>query len=304
MTTAGTPIRRGRRIVAVVLVAVLAWAAAACSPEGRRSLAPDSPVGRAFRPPALVNPEVVRVPDNARRLRLRADRDYIVRLPDTRPVSLPDGLRVDGGHNVVIIGGAVDVGDGVTREDGSIQRRAALFSGQTGTLHVEGVRFLSPADAPLTEGIDLDEREGATVVFQNVVVERVVGDRRSNHADGIQTWAGPRRLLVDGLTIETTYQGLFLLPNQHYDGPPPVLVDLRHVYVRGAAGCGYLLWKDDAPWRIELRNVYVEPCRRIAGGRDGVVWPKGDDAWAGVRIGRPPQPYATTAGAGYRPPVP
>jgi len=232
-------------------------------------------------PPALNSPVVMAYPEGSTSLKLDSARDYVLKLPVGRALNNNHGLNISGGHNVVIIGGSVNVGAGVATTSG-LARRGAYFKNQTGTLFLEGVRFLSPSTAPLTEGIDLSESTGGSVIIQNVVIERAVGTRTTNHADGIQTWAGPNRLLIDRLSVYTTYQGMFLLPNQHFSGPAPQLWDFRHVYIYGEATAGYLLWKSSQNYPWHISNTYL--VHTGGKGTSQVMWPSGDPLWASVNL--------------------
>jgi len=226
-------------------------------------------------------------------LQLDPRRDYVLRLPRNGPLEITSALEISGGHNVVMIGGTIDV----LRPVGVMQ-----LTDQTGTVHIEGVRFTG---LHLTQGIDLSEARGAVVELEHVYFATVHGSFHTNHAELIQSWAGPRRLLIDGLTGSTTYQGLFLLPNQHYNGPAPQLFDLRNVYIDASRGA-YALWLQNAP-RVPLRldGVYVKPNP----GRpqpDWWLWPKpssGVGTWNGVHAVRatPPgvQEITGPAGVGY-----
>jgi hypothetical protein len=219
------------------------------------------------------NATVVDLNPSSTSIRLDPQRDYVLRLPKGRPLRVPSALEISGGHNVVMVGGTIDV----TRPSGVMQ-----LTDQTGTVHIEGVRFTGKH---LTQGIDLSEARGATVEFEHVYFSTVYGSFTTNHAELIQSWAGPRRLLIDGLTGSTTYQGLFLLPNQHYNGPAPELFDLRNVYIDASRGA-YALWLQTSP-RVPLRlsNVSVTPNPKRP-QRDWWLWPKpssGDGAWSGVR---------------------
>ena len=51
--------------------------------------------------------------------------------------------------------------------------------------------------------------------LRDVLFDQVIGSYSTNHAECIQTWSGPDRFLIDALTCNTTYQGLFLQPNQY-----------------------------------------------------------------------------------------
>jgi hypothetical protein len=176
------------------------------------------------------------------------------------------------------------------------------LKGQTGTVFVEGVSFYSSSAGSLTEGIDMDQRRGATVVLQNIRLGQLTGSRAGNHADGVQTWAGPRRLLIDGLSMKTQYQGMFLLPNQRFkNGPAPDLFDLRNISIVGDPGCGYLLWRDSRSFPFRVTGVYVRPGSRRLTARSRFLWdPLG--TFAGVRAVADVPQVAVTSGPSYRTP--
>ncbi len=249
----------------------------------------------AWPAPPLHDPQTVQLTERNTNLRLDPRRDYLLRLPHGRALQAPHGLTIWGGHNVVLVGGTVNVPD---------RSGAALLEGQTGTIHIEGVRFTGPQ---LMEGFDLSEASGATVQLENIYLATVHGSYTTNHADLIQTWAGPRRLLVDGLVGSTEYQGFFLLPNQHDSGPPPELFDLRHVYINAAHGA-YVLWRQTNPsFPLHLQDVVVTP-ERQRNSPDWWFWPKpstGDRSWAAVRVeGAQPDSVGAvrSAGLSYRTP--
>jgi hypothetical protein len=201
---------------------------------------------------------------------LNLHRDYVLKLPRGRPLIAPQGLSIWGGHNVVLVGGTIFVPD---------RSGAAQLQAQTGTIHIEGVRFSGPK---LMEGIDLNEPRGATVELENLYIDTVHGSYTTNHADLIQSWAGPRRLLVDGLMGSTQYQGFFLLPNQLDKGPAPQLFDLRNVYINDRQGA-YALWLQTKP-RVPLHTagVFVTP-NPARTWRGWWLWPKpGDATWSQV----------------------
>jgi hypothetical protein len=260
-----------------VLVAGFAGLLFACG--GRASaVAPGSEGGHGVTWPApkLRDPITLAVRSGHTNLRLNPRRDYVLRLP-SRPLVAPGGLRISGGHHVVLVGGLIHV----TGRAGGM-----LLQGQTGTIHIEGVRLTGRA---MVEGIDLSEGAGAVVQLQNIWIDEVHGSQATNHADLIQTWAGPRRLRIDGFVGKTGYQGFFLLPNQHFRGPPPERFDLRNVFINAASG-GYALWRQTKPgFPLSTRNVWVMPNARRS-GRNLWLWPKpssGDRSWKDVRAGRP-----------------
>jgi hypothetical protein len=242
--------------------------------------------------PALHDPQVIELTPGHTKLVLNLHRDYVLKLPRGRALTAPQGLSIWGGHNVVLVGGTVHVPD---------KSGAAQFQAQTGTIHIEGVRFSGPK---LMEGIDLNEPRGATVELENIYIDTVHGSYTTNHADLIQSWAGPRRLLVDGLMGSTQYQGFFLLPNQLDKGPAPQLFDLRNVYINDSGGA-YALWLQTKP-RVPLRTsgVYVTPNAKRT-WRGWWLWPKpGDATWNQVQAaGASPtaiQARIARAGVNYR----
>lgn len=270
-----------KRIVPVLLAALCSLAAGAGSHAAG--------TGSAWDQPALVNPVVIPISDANRNLVLDQTRDYVLSCgPGSTRLSAK--LSVWGGHNVVF----EHCGLSVTHD------WVAYFHNQTGTLWVHDVHF---GGARLTGGIQLQE-PGATVVMRDVLFDKVYGTRATNHAELVQTWAGPKRLMIDGLSGADTYQGLFLLPNQWSFGPAPTVFDLRHIDIDNSQG-GYALWLGDVAGRIHtwhVQDTYVlpNPTKRWRGWW---LWPQpraSSDIWAGVVAGRPPGGHyvrATSNGA-------
>jgi hypothetical protein len=208
----------------------------------------------SFAPPALDDPETIRVTDEENDYTLEDGRDYEIVLPD-EPLRLRDGLRLNGGRNVVLIGGRIEA-----------EERGLYLRDQTGTVHVEG---LSIGGEGLKEGINLAQTLGATVQLQNISVDMVTGSYEGWHADLLQTWAGPRVLLVDGFSGTTGYQGFFLTPFKFHNEIPQ-LWDLRRVIIRGDTDAAYLLWTEkEAPW-VTTSDVAVHPAERKE--RSDVIW--------------------------------
>jgi hypothetical protein len=232
---------------------------------------------------------VLSFPEGAKSVVLDLTKDYVLVLPSTRPLVNTHGLTISGGRNIVIIGGTVDVREGV----GTVRRGMYLKDvTPNGTTYIEGVRFTSSTVGSLTEGIDL-AAAGAKVVLQNITFDgSMQGSQATNHADIIQAWAGPRVLQVDGLSATTQYQGLFLLPNQHNTAP---VADwsLNRMSLSGAR-VGYLLWRDNGSYAIRTSDVYLSGSQIANGG----LWPS-PGAWPGVTFGAAPEAYGASAGFGY-----
>jgi hypothetical protein len=279
----------------VVLGGLLGGGGVAC--------AAGSAAGRlAWAPPKLAHPLTVHVGAPGV-LRLDPARDYRIVLPAHRPVTGPGGLTVSGGHDVVLVGGEIDIPRLAPSASGDA-RRGLYLENQTGTVHVEGLEI---SGADLSEGIDLSEPLGAVVELENVRVERLRAHDEvgwtDNHPDVVQTWSGPAVLRIDGLTGITDYQGLFLAPNQFAPEIPMRELDLRRVNLISTHRCTcVLLWNSSPFPQVSSDSVWVEPTR----GRSlaGVLWPA-RSAWPGVQLGLPAggsfvPPGA--AGLGYRSP--
>jgi hypothetical protein len=257
------------------LRAISALCALAGMGAGPPVAAPGTP--SAWNLPALRSPTTIGLGPRSYNLKLDRSRDYILRCPPGR-VKLPWTLSVWGGHDVVLQ-------DCNLRVD---HNWVASFKDQSGTLWVHDVHF---GGHRLTGGIQLQE-PAATVVLRDVLFDTVHGNYHTNHAELVQSWAGPRRLLIDGLTGATTYQGLFLLPNQLDRRAAPRVFDLRHIDIDDSRGA-YALWLGDlvgpiATWNVSDVYVTPNPRRRWPGWW---LWPRsrgGRSPWSPVRPGAPP----------------
>lgn len=288
----------GRRTLLVTLAvlllvgAVLASVLLSRDGEGAAPAPPaeetqDSPVAEGSRltwaPPELESPTTVNVTSEDNSLRLDDDRDYNIVLPEGG-LQADGGLVIKGGNDVVLIGGRIEA-----------EERALYLIDQTGTLHIEG---LSIGGDGLLEGINLDQRKGATVQLQNIHVDMVTGEEDANHADLIQAWAGPTRLRIDGFTGNTGYQGFFLLPYQFGDVEIEEW-DFRRVTLTGNEDAAYLLWtEDDAPW-LSVQDVVVVPATDK--DRDKVLEGDLDDVTVG-ESGTTVEPPAGEPGDDYESP--
>jgi hypothetical protein len=212
--------------------------------------APSVPAGpSAWGEPALVDPTVVTLSDSNRSLKLNQSQDYIVQCPPGQ-FDVSDKITIWGGHNVVF----EDCDEYVTNPSGDW---AGYLEDQTGTLWVHDVHF---GGVHLTGGVQVQE-PGATVVMRDVLFDTVYGSYTTNHAECIQTWSGPARFLIDGLECPTTYQGLYLLPNQWDSTTTETTWDFRNVQIDGDGA--YDLWlgnvqpsQEGSLPLLNLQNVY------------------------------------------------
>jgi hypothetical protein len=214
----------------------------------------------AWSPPALNSPITVEVTEANAQLHLDSTRDYLIRLPAGRPLSVEGGLWLIGGHNVVVQGGEISV----PWNDGGPDRKYGVFAkNQTGTLHLEGLLLHGPG---LAVGIALDQGAGATVQVQNTRVEVTHPLTDAVHPDVMQTWRGPYILRIDRLTGITTSGGLKFQPHE-YDVQRLGTWDLQNINLSGGQ---YILWKNDWSlqtgghvgfWKERRQNFWVRPDR-------------------------------------------
>ena len=291
--------RRGASLAAALAVALVAAGAlgstASAQPAAGAQAVLSTAVARpplTWAPPTLSSPTTVAVSASNRNLSLDVARDYIIDMP-SGALTGAGGLSIQGGRNVVLIGGEINIPTGTPVGHAA---RGIYLKGQTGTVHVEGLLI---SGGGLTEGFNLDQRLGAVVQIQNVRVETVNGSYSGDHADVIQTWAGPRKLLIDGLSGSSTYQGMFLLPQQFGTQAQPEVFDFRRVNLRGSSTSGYMFWRDSNAWPLRVSDVWVAP--KTPTVRDSFLWPKGTGAgtaaWPSVKVGTPPAGDFVAAGA-------
>lgn len=229
--------------------------------------------------PVLVNPVTQTINPTWTSMTLDVTRDYVIKVKPGAVLSKP--VTLVGGRNVVIesqvLRYAAPVG---AAADWKV--RGLLLKGATGTTWVRDLQIRGP----LAEGIDLDQRAPrSTVVLRDIAIDKVSGSYAGNHADLLQTWAGPDRLVVDGLTGSSDYQGMFLRPTDAWaDGPMPSFFSLRNISMDLSTGY-YALWSDGyGAFPIAVRNVSVRP-NPARPGRDAWLWPKpstGDTTWQAV----------------------
>ena len=227
--------------------------------------------------PVLTSPTTVTMSSGTSYVSLDPSRDYVLKLK-AGTVFRKD-LTVVGGRNVVFEDAVMTYARPVDAP-ADWRARGLFLKDQTGVAWLRNIAIRGP----LEEGIDLSQRFGASVVLQQVAVDLVVGSEAGHHADVLQTWAGPGRLVVDGLTGSSTFQGIFLQPDDTWDGPPPEFVVLRNVSLDTSRGV-YALFNDSyGRWPVVTSNVSVRynPARP---SRDQWLWPKpstGDTSWSGV----------------------
>lgn len=149
-------------------------------------------------PPALKNPITIEITNRSEPVLsfctswdgpygcVSDEQDYVLRLPDE---PLTYGLTVNGGRNIVIIGGEIVIP--WQGENPDIPSRTMLkLKASTGIVHIEGL--LGRGD-DISEGIQIAAPD-AIVQIQNVRIEGIHArdqvEFTDNHPDIIQTWGG------------------------------------------------------------------------------------------------------------------
>src|SRR5437588_423980 len=198
----------GRRTLVVLggLIVTLAFAQAATPPA--TSTAASSLL--SWRPPTLTNPITValcncNIQNGVIVVNLAVGQDYVL----TDSVVLTDPVLIQGGHNIVWIGGEVQP---VGPATGIKLIRNAGYGG--GTIHLEGI-YIHGADGQLTDGIGGGEWASiyapsgtladATLQVENVRVGPLGGDSSVYHQDCIQHFGGWADLRVDHFTCQTPF---------------------------------------------------------------------------------------------------
>jgi hypothetical protein len=232
-------------------------------------------------PPALENARKIWLSKGFDQIRLDPGRDYVLRLPRGRKLG---GTFVEGGRNVVLIGGHITLPRGTARDE---ERRALYFKGQTGTVHVEGV-LIDGSGGGEGDAIALNA-PAAAVQIQNVRVTGLRGSEQGTHGDVVQPWGGVRELRIDRVSGSSRFQGLQLpaslgpIGSAHvrYTDLRALAPSARAAYVAGAGG-GHMLWLTPAgtctSYPVALEQVWVaaRPGRTLR-----------DSVWPGVADGSP-----------------
>jgi hypothetical protein len=233
---------------------------------------------------------------NRYELTLNDSTDYVVKLPST----VRGPLVVNGGRNIVIIGGHIR-GYNVASSVADAQQRLLMFTDGANAVngrivHVEGVLLESPNMTPTRDvgeydGIDMDA-DNAVFQIENIRLPVIWGSDlsetgyegfASNHADLIQAWGGAAGVRIDKFTGSSWYQGFQIDPDLGPVGPVTIKrVNLVHAgrfpgtgLDGGGAGGGYLLWlqKTGFPASTAIEDLYLKSA--IPGQSfNKMIWPE------------------------------
>jgi hypothetical protein len=223
-------------------------------------------------------------------LRLDSSKDWIVKLPT---VPLVGGIDINGGHNVIIIGGEIDLPTPCTTDNSPCHGiNISMDSSANGEVYIEGVYIKNPDPTHSRytgDGIDVNTTAMANLTIQNVRIEGIDGCNSGAypdaHADVFQPYKATNAVIqVDHLTGTTDYQGMQIPADLSW----PKRGDYRNVNINvlsnthpGCAGSGarYAWWLTaDNPacgaYPMNLLNDYaLEPNRSLL---TNAVWPDSD----------------------------
>lgn len=274
-------------------------------------------------PPPLVDPLVITLGTGATHVSMSTRRDYIVKFPATKKAG---ATWLDGGHNVVVIGGAATIPEETPEGSANDWQRTGIYiSNTTGTVHIEGVEIDGSGGSDF-DGVAINA-PAATVQLQNMRIVGVRGRYDGWHADVVQTWGGVRALRIDRLTGSSNYQGLTIPIDLGPIGSADISrVDLTDTEAPTVKG-GHLVWLTTGAYScqsypVALSDVYVKPradrpldravwpstasnlpCDPYVDAM-GVSWPELGDVTGTVALGPPPSGSYVPAGAaglGYVP---
>lgn len=140
------------------------------------------------------------------RRNLSAGVDYVVHMPN-EPITVEGGVLLNGGRNVVVIGGEInDTHVQISQPaSGNTWKQIGLYiPNSTGTVHLEGLYIHGVGSG---DGIGLPST-AARFQIQNCRIEPqhfLANPSWPNvHPDGLQTWSGPRELKMYQCTIKGT----------------------------------------------------------------------------------------------------
>lgn len=195
--------------------------------------------------------EVIYLEDGVTYTRLDPDTNYHIVFPEGVKTG---ATALEGGRDILIDGAHIVM----EPEESDLERRAIYIKDATGTVQVQNVFIEGVGDA-VFDAIAISAPE-ATVKLTEIRVEGLRGTFDGFHGDIVQPFGGVKRLVVNGLTGRSNYQGFYL---QETRGPIGAVV-LRNVNLSYDDNpedlITYLLWLDGcATYPVTLRNVYIEP---------------------------------------------
>jgi hypothetical protein len=204
----------------------------------------------SFAPPILTNPITLQATNPATDFNLAAGQDYIIQLPTGAALTpgVSGAIFINGGRNVVIIGGEVDI-SGVASPN-ETNARFLFVQNNTGTVYIEGVWVHGTS---FTEGLDIFSA-GTTYIQQNCRFDGLGPINGTIHPD-LMYFSACAGVFVDCFTGDSQYQGISVVGDTGVVGAQT----FRRCNVTQTAGNGPMVWQSTRANPTTLDRVYVNP---------------------------------------------
>ena len=298
--------------LATVLSLALGWSATAEEKAAEEKKAEDEkPKAEAklrWVPPKLENPIIRELDVTGGAKQYDPEKDYIVKLPKDK--ARTEGVWIEGGRNIVLIGGVIALPDKPESPNDDGTRRAIYIKNATGTVHIEGVLFDGEKSGEY-DAVAINAPK-AIVQLQNLHITALGGSMKFFHGDIVQPWGGVKELRIDRLTGTTSYQGLQINQDSGKIGKEYV----SNVNLKGSGQ--WKLWLTGKEMADQggyppthLEEVYIEPTTKWGEGKTSLAqsaypgidqpkgakfkegekaihWPELDHVHGEVKLGPPP----------------
>lgn len=200
----------------------------------------------------LANPQTIQLGSGETHTRLDRTRDYILKLPAGQKTGY---TLIDGGRNVLVDGGTI-----VMSGSGSdLQRRAIYIKNAAGTVRIQNVAIRGANSSAAFDAVAIAAPQ-AVVELVNLNVSNLHGRKAGFHGDIVQPFGGVKKLVVNGLTGQTAYQGFYLAETGGRIGA----VELRNVklsYLPNPHDAStVMIWFDGcSTYPVTMQNVSIQP---------------------------------------------
>jgi hypothetical protein len=198
----------------------------------------------------LTNPATIQLGTGGTTTYLSTSRDYIIKLPAGEKRGY---TAIVGGRNILIDGGTIVMSGSGT----DMQRRAIYIKNATGTVRVQNVAIRGSSSTAAFDAFAISAPQ-AIVELVNINVSNLHGRYAGYHGDIVQPFGGVRKLVINGLTGRTGYQGFYL------DYSNIGAVELRNVslsyYDNPYDASTVMIWFDGcSSYPVTMQNVYIQP---------------------------------------------
>lgn len=238
-------------MIAAIALVLLLITSSAPAVLGGRAPAVDTSTVSDFAA-QLSNPQTIQLGTGGTTTRLDRTRDYIIKLPAGQKKG---HTVIEGGRNVLIDGGTI-----VMSGTGSdLQRRAIYIKNATGTVRVQNVTIRGATSSAAFDAVAISA-PSAVVELVNLHVSNLHGSYAGFHGDIVQPFGGVKKLVVNGLVGQTSYQGFYLAETNGRIGG----VELRNVQLsylpNSQQASSVMIWFDGcSTYPVTMQNVSIQP---------------------------------------------